>query len=414
MKIFYNTKVFKFILILFLASGLPLACEWSNSDRIYHPTAENIPQSLVSNISLDADSIFSSLSQNDSNILNKLMKGEKITEFGNEENDKFLSFTTINDMVYSSKEEHIFLLVDNLKKVIVFDTEGEYVTTIGQEGSGPGDFLFPSTLATDGDGNLYVLDRFEIDVFEYEGGKYKPISSISHNLTSSWDLCLMDDIVFVSGYSVTETDSVEQSKYPMDISGPIHGYNLQDGEYIRTFGNKYKSATGWPIFTGDLSAMNIECNSKSQTIISVFKHFPIFYGYDSTGKVKWSSMLDGYSGRKFYETNNSMGVENNGNPYDVISYFSNFGNSEFIIIQIENRINLPNVELKEMKKILRDFNPEIKTLMINSMNGEMSLIPKYEKKLFSTNAHIKVISQIPENSFEELNKEYTIIEVFSY
>jgi DNA-binding beta-propeller fold protein YncE len=61
--------------------------------------------------------------------------------------------------------------------VRVFDTDGAYVTAIGAAGNGQGQFAFPSYLAVDGRGNLYVSDTMNgrVQVFDPDGRYVKTI-----------------------------------------------------------------------------------------------------------------------------------------------------------------------------------------------------------------------------------------------
>jgi len=47
----------------------------------------------------------------------------------------------------------------NGHRVQKFDSDGNFLFKFGQDGSGPGDFLFPSGIAVDSSGNIYVADK---------------------------------------------------------------------------------------------------------------------------------------------------------------------------------------------------------------------------------------------------------------
>ena len=67
----------------------------------------------------------------------------------------------------------IYVVDSKLHKVLVFDTEsGQRVSTIGERGSGNGQFNFPTQVALDKDGRIYVADtlNFRVEVF---GPDYK-------------------------------------------------------------------------------------------------------------------------------------------------------------------------------------------------------------------------------------------------
>jgi sugar lactone lactonase YvrE len=55
--------------------------------------------------------------------------------------------------------------------VLAFTLRGEWLTTIGQRGTGPGEFNFPTHLATDAEGRLYVTDSMNarVQMFDADG-----------------------------------------------------------------------------------------------------------------------------------------------------------------------------------------------------------------------------------------------------
>ena len=53
-----------------------------------------------------------------------------------------------------------FVYVADWHCVCVFTTEGQYVTSFGQVGSGEGAFKGPTGVCVDEDGFLYVCDRY--------------------------------------------------------------------------------------------------------------------------------------------------------------------------------------------------------------------------------------------------------------
>lgn len=52
----------------------------------------------------------------------------------------------------------IYILDELAPHVLVFDTSGSFLKTIGQEGEGPGEFTAPAALDVGDDGTLYVVD----------------------------------------------------------------------------------------------------------------------------------------------------------------------------------------------------------------------------------------------------------------
>jgi DNA-binding beta-propeller fold protein YncE len=80
------------------------------------------------------------------------------------------------DVAASATGERIYV-VDNggidstHHQIIVYDTEGYKLKTIGGRGSGPGEFNLPIQAAVAPDGTLYVLDagNFRVQAFDSQG-----------------------------------------------------------------------------------------------------------------------------------------------------------------------------------------------------------------------------------------------------
>jgi DNA-binding beta-propeller fold protein YncE len=64
--------------------------------------------------------------------------------------------------------------------VVVFDASGNYVAEFGRRGAGPGEFNYPTHVASDARGNLYVTDSMNnrVQVLDGEGRFQRSIGSI--------------------------------------------------------------------------------------------------------------------------------------------------------------------------------------------------------------------------------------------
>ena len=79
---------------------------------------------------------------------------------------------------------HVYVADTGNKRIVVFDTEGTFITEFGEVGFGDGQFDEPSGLALDSDGNLYVADTWNqrIQVFSPD------INGLAQNFLSKWDV----------------------------------------------------------------------------------------------------------------------------------------------------------------------------------------------------------------------------------
>jgi len=77
-------------------------------------------------------------------------------------------------VVVDSARNKVYVTNTKLHDVSVFDTKGGFIKNIGERGKEPGYFNFPTQLAIDGSGNIYVVDagNFRIQVIDPDG-KYK-------------------------------------------------------------------------------------------------------------------------------------------------------------------------------------------------------------------------------------------------
>ena len=68
---------------------------------------------------------------------------------------------------------NIYILDSGNHRIQKFSPDGEYITTIGQQGQGPGEFQYPQSMALDQDGMLYISDmgNRKIHVLKPGGGE---------------------------------------------------------------------------------------------------------------------------------------------------------------------------------------------------------------------------------------------------
>ncbi len=92
------------------------------------------------------------------------------------ENDNFL-FHLPSDIAFDSKG-NLYVLDSGNHRIQKFTPDGQYVTTIGNKGQGPGEFVYPLSLDVDPKGYLHVSDpgNQRIQVLKPDGKDYKTIS----------------------------------------------------------------------------------------------------------------------------------------------------------------------------------------------------------------------------------------------
>lgn len=91
------------------------------------------------------------------------MDGKIILEIG--QHDELLR---PGGVVIDSVRNRVYVTNTGKHTVSVFNTQGQFIGNIGTRGSGPGEFNFPTQIAIDKKGNIYVVDtgNFRIQILE--------------------------------------------------------------------------------------------------------------------------------------------------------------------------------------------------------------------------------------------------------
>lgn len=67
------------------------------------------------------------------------------------------------------KLENKFIISDNYsKKIIVFNEKGQFISSVGKIGNGPGEYLGCHDFSVDNQGNIYVLDAHKKQILVYD------------------------------------------------------------------------------------------------------------------------------------------------------------------------------------------------------------------------------------------------------
>ncbi len=128
-----------------------------------------------------------------------------------------------------------FLILDNtMNQVLVFDSEGGFVSTFGEAGEGPGQLAAPFfNFCIDVSGNSYLVDcRNTIEVFDSDG---QFLRSISLPQLTIFDLAATDSLIVLNCPSPLPGDS-----------GGVMAVIGQDGSIVRRFGDVPRDLDGLP------------------------------------------------------------------------------------------------------------------------------------------------------------------------
>lgn len=74
-------------------------------------------------------------------------------------------------IAYNKNRDEIWVVETGAHRVSLFNSEGEWIRSIGKRGAGPGSFNFPTFIWIDAAGRIYVVDsmNFRVQIFDNNG-----------------------------------------------------------------------------------------------------------------------------------------------------------------------------------------------------------------------------------------------------
>ncbi|MTI87903.1 MAG: 6-bladed beta-propeller [Balneolaceae bacterium] len=241
-----------------------------------------------------------------------------------------LSFTfSYNDSLrffdYPKAIDHhdgLFYLLEKRKNYIsVFDTSGHFQYQISRAGNGPGELIAPVTFEFSDDySELYILDTYDTEIFQKVDDRFVPKKSVYHGLLRAYDLCVLGNSYFISGYGISKQElkalqNQDITEQELSVSGPINKYDMTTDSLISSFGFKYKSYFGSKTYGGMLSEVILSCNSSSKTVMAQHTYFPYLFGYNKNNELMWVTELKNYLAVNV--------LEEKGNKGYILSMYSN-------------------------------------------------------------------------------------------
>jgi len=81
------------------------------------------------------------------------------------------SFSQPTGIAYSSRTGEVWVVETVAHRVVVLNRQGELIKTIGERGSEPGTFNFPTFIWIDQQGQVYIVDsmNFRVQAFDHQG-----------------------------------------------------------------------------------------------------------------------------------------------------------------------------------------------------------------------------------------------------
>jgi DNA-binding beta-propeller fold protein YncE len=142
-------------------------------------------------------------------------------------------------------------------RVVKYDKNGKFITSVGSKGSAPGQLNLPHTIASDAKGNVYVGDRSNrrIQVFDND----LTFKSIYDQVGAPWSLCITPGAhqYLYSSNSNPDNNNSEIAA----VSGEIYKMEL-DGTILGRFGHASKEFGGFQV------VHMMDCRNPDQILVA--------------------------------------------------------------------------------------------------------------------------------------------------
>ncbi|MCC5912842.1 MAG: 6-bladed beta-propeller [Balneolaceae bacterium] len=368
-------------LLLFFAV---LACSEKDNTSVYHPTEENLTQLgnyhfNVINVSDTKEKSPNILSNSYIESLSLINNGLTI---GVQYGDENQTFGRIKDITLDSSNR-IYILDSQRQNIRVFNTSGEYLTTLGGRGRGPGELQSARSMAVYENEFLLVNNGYQIVVYNIanepiEYLKTIPLEKFVHSI------CVMENKLFLHSPSPLDPKDISEEK---SFTNMIHSYSLPSFEFQFSFGQSYKRTN--PFIVERMTMGNLSCNRASSTVLFTFERMQVIHGYSANdGELLWKNRIDGLS--------LPMLTENNEGGRPSLTYQMPDDN---LIDQISATRSLYTDSEYELFQVIRADVPEIGNLRSERSSKVYSFLLK------STDGEgLYLGNQIPEIKFMANNR----------
>lgn len=188
--------------------------------------------------------------------------------------------------VATDHHQFLFVLDSEFNEVRIFDYEGNYVSSFGRAGPGPGEFAAPEFIAVSDSGNHVIVfdSRGDIEVYERQAaGVYQFRNSVKKNklqiIPFGTTMCAMHGHLFLLAYRP-------------DLEGIIHKVTI-DGDLVMSFGPQYDFPSDFVV--ASLTARGfIACSEKYNVVAWIRTNVPVITGFSGYGEFLWNVRLDGF------------------------------------------------------------------------------------------------------------------------
>lgn len=202
---------------------------------------------------------------------------EAVDTVGVLESNSIESFGHIIDV---ARDEYgtLYVLDAIRSRLVVFDSAGEFLSSVGRRGGGPGEFAHPTSLDLTTGQRLVVLDQgnARISVFQLRDGHITHIDDSRIEIEAR-DLCTIGDRIYVSGFHK---------------GAFIHEINAE-GEIIHSFGEPFLPDAE---LGRRITLSRIACDAASESVLLTSMQVASIHVYTTEGDLRWRvDEIEGYS-----------------------------------------------------------------------------------------------------------------------
>lgn len=204
-------------------------------------------------------------------------------------------FGTISD-IEKDTLNRLYILDERQQLIQVYDIEGNFLSTIGRKGAGPGEFEGARSLSIYKN-LLLVSNGYRIEVFNIESEEIKFLKTVQFDKRIH-SICTSGDNLFIHNTQLLNQDDKVEGE---DYVNMLHSYKLPDFTFQFSFGQSYISKT--PMVVDRMSLGNINCNNTGSIVVFAFERVPTIHGYSiDNGDLKWTTNLKGINNFQVIET----------------------------------------------------------------------------------------------------------------
>ena len=180
-------------------------------------------------------------------------------------------------------EGNLFVLDTGNHRIQKFSPSGDYLTTIGRKGQGPGEFNYPGSLDIDENGVLVVASSFihKIQFLNISGKETRSLT-LTESFSEYVRILNSDHLIVAAQRSFMSLDDDENKKG----LAPLMQVLDFEGNTIRYFGEPRDYKHEMVNTTGNQVRFTIGENG---TIYLVFRHQNRIEKYNSEGKILWQA-----------------------------------------------------------------------------------------------------------------------------